>query len=129
MWHPFLLQPLIEAAQAFFQISHQAAHHAARQAGADEEAVHEAILGADVVAQKIIDKSLRELAGLHVSLDVDIRQRETSIFEHSMNGEQVGMSGAPAERLHTHINNVCPCTSRFKRGSNRKTGCCVPVVL
>ena len=111
------------------EVGHHGAHHAARQAAAHEQGGEVMVGRLDEVAQEVVDELLREGAGFHIGLHVDVLDLETGILEHGADGDHVGMDLTPGERFHGHVEHIDACLGRFQHRSYGKTGAGVAVIL
>ena len=111
------------------EVGHHGTHHAARKAAAHEQGGEVMVGRLDEVAQEVVDELLREGAGFHIGLHVDVLHLETGILEHGADGDHVGMDLAPGERFHGYVEHIDTGLGGLEHRSHGETGTCMAVIL
>ena len=83
----------------------------------------------DPVAEEVVDEALCHAAGSHVCLHVDFLDEETGVFQHGLHTDDIGVDGAPRQRLHGHIDVVAAGLAHFEHRGHREARRGVTVVL
>ena len=77
------------------KVGHHGTHHAARQTATEEQRRHEFVTGVHEISEEVVDKLLRQLAGLHIGIHIDFRNIEAGILQHALYRDDVRMHLTP----------------------------------
>ena len=124
-----LLSLLVDDAHDAAEVRHHRAHHATRQSAAEQERRHVLVARIDEVAEPVVDEFLRERAGFHVGVHVDVGHVESLVSQHRLHADDVGMHLSPRKRLDGRVDDVGAVFADFENRCHRQSGTRVAVIL
>ena len=124
-----LLAQVVDNALNATQVGHHRTHHTTGQATAEQQTRHLLVAGIDEVAQPVVDELLRQRAGLHVGLHVDIGNIEAFVAQHRLHGDYVGMHLTPRQGLDGSVDDVGTVLTNLQDRGHRQARTRVTVIL
>ena len=119
----------VDAGMHAFQVGHHRAHHSARQSALQQQRRHVLVARIHEVAQEVVDELLRQRAGFHVGLHVDVGHLESLVAQHGLHRDNVGMHLSPRHGFHRHVDDVGSVLAHFQDGGHRQSRTAMAVIL
>ena len=111
------------------QVGHHGTHHATGQTATEQQRRGNLVLRLDEITQEVVHELLRERAGFHVGVHVNVGDFKAGITKHGLHRNHVRVDHTPREGFHGHIDDVGAVTANLQHGSHREAGPCMSVIL
>ena len=111
------------------EVGHHRTHHTARQTATEEQRRHQFVSAVHEVAEEVVDKFLRQLAGFHVSLHIDFGHVEACVLQHRLHRDYVGMYLTPRQRFDGGVNHVGTIAAHLQDTGHGEARTAMAVIL